>query len=89
MTVENDIFVQHKKASSLKFKWTVEPFVIDSFPALYKIEIIMKSMAFQTDRVIKYDPKGIIDQIKIAASIGHYDVDLDELLPALANCDSL
>lgn len=64
LTVENDIFVQHKKASSLKFKCTMKPFVIDYFPALYKIEAILKSMGFPTDRVVKYDPKGVIDQRK-------------------------
>ena len=89
MTIENDIFVQHKKASSVKFKWIVEPFVIDSFPALYKIGIIMKSMGFPTDRVVKYDPKGTIDQRKTNADIGHSNADPDELLVALANCDFL
>lgn len=89
LTAENDIFVQHKKASGLKFKWTVEPFVIDFFPVLYKIEIILKIMGFLTDKVVKYDPKGIMDQRKEDAGIDHYNVDLDELLAALANSDFL
>ena len=89
LTAENDIFVQHKKASSLKFKWTVEPFVRDYFLALYKIEAILKSMGFPTDRVVKYDPKGIINQRKIDAGIGHYNANPNELLAALVNCDFL
>lgn len=89
LTADNDIFVQHKKALGLKFKWTVEPFVIDSFPTLYKIEAILKSMGFQTDKDVKYDPKRIIDQRKIGAGIGHYNADIDELLASLANCDFL
>lgn len=89
LTAENHIFVQLKKASSLKFKWTMDPFVIDYFPALYKNENIMKSTGFPIDRSVIYDPKGIIDQRKIDAGIGHYNADLDELLATLANCDFL
>ena len=46
-------------------------------------------MGFPRDKVVKYDPKGIIDQRKTDAGIGHYNVDSDELLAALANCDLL
>lgn len=49
----------------------------------------MKSMGFPTDKAVKYDPKGIIDQRKTDVGIGHYNVDSDELLAALANCDFL
>jgi hypothetical protein len=89
LTAENDMFVKHKKASNLKFKWTMEHFVIDYFLALYKIKIIMKSMGFPIDRVVKYDPKGIIDQGKTNAGMGHYNANSDELLAALTNYDFL
>ena len=89
LATKNDMFVKHKKASGLKFKWIIEPFVRDFFPALYKIEIILKSMGFLTDKDVKYDPKGIMDQRKVDAGIGHYNADPDELLAALANSDFL
>ena len=46
-------------------------------------------MGFLTDKAVKYDPKGIMDQRKADAGIGHYNVDPDELLAALANSNFL
>ena len=60
LQVESEISLKHNKASNMKFKYTIEPFVVNSTTALLVIQIIMKSMTFQLDKKINYDPKHII-----------------------------
>ena len=60
LQVESEIFLKHKKASNMKFKYTIESFVVNSTVALSVIHNIMKSMNFQMDKKINYDPKHII-----------------------------
>ena len=50
LQVESDIFIKHKKASNMKFRYTIEPFVVNSTAALSIIQDIMKSMNFQLDK---------------------------------------
>lgn len=55
--VESEIFLKHKKSSNIKFKYTIEPFVVDSTSALPIIQDILKTMKFELDRKVNYDPK--------------------------------
>ena len=65
LQVENEIFLKNKKASNMKFKYTIEPFVVNSTTALTIVRNILKSMNFQVDKKVKYDPKHIISQRKV------------------------
>ena len=56
LSVENEIFINHKKVSSMKFKFTLEPFVVESVHVVTFIDQIMKSMNFQMDKSHRYDP---------------------------------
>lgn len=58
--VENEIFLKHKKASNMKFKYTIDPFVVNSTNSLTIVQNVLKSMNFQVDKNAKYDPKHII-----------------------------
>ena len=58
--VEYEHFVKHKKGSNIKFKYTIEPFVVSDNAALQIIEDILKGMNFKKEQAINYDPKGII-----------------------------
>ena len=71
--VESEIFLKHKKASNMKFKYTIEPFVVNSTIALTIAQSILKSMNFQVDKKAKYDPKHIISQRKLASRLGTYE----------------
>ena len=62
MFVEQEHFVKHKKGSSIKFKYTIEPFVASDNAALQIVEDILKGMNFKKAKAISYDPKGIIHQ---------------------------
>ena len=65
LIAENDNFVKHKKASSLKFVFTLEPFVVKSISVANIIDQIMRSMNFDTDKALRYDPKGIMHQRRV------------------------
>ena len=71
------------------FKFTLEPFVVESVVSLNIIDKIMKSMCFQKDRSLKYYPKKIINQRKIEVNMSGYEAEQDEILVALANSDFL
>ena len=58
--VENENFIKHKKVSSIQFKFTLEPFVVESVYAVSIIDQIMESMNFQIDKSLRYDPKKVI-----------------------------
>ena len=87
--MENDIFIKHKEVSSIEFKFTLEPFVVESVDALIVIEKIMKSICFQTDKSLGYDPKKIIHLRKLDVNLSRYEAEEDEVLVALANSDFL
>ena len=57
---ENDNFIKHKKASSLKFVFTLEPFVVKTIFAANITDQILSSMSFETDKALRYDPKGVM-----------------------------
>ena len=78
LQVESEIFLKHKKASNMKFKYTIEPFVGNSTAALTVIQNILKSMNFQVDKKTNYDPKHIISHRKIASRLGTYEHTEDE-----------
>ena len=50
LIVENDNFLKSKKSSSMKFNFTLEPFVVRSVYAITVVDQILKNMNFQTHR---------------------------------------
>ena len=83
--VESEMFLKHKKASNMKFKYTIEPFVVNSTSVVIVVQSILKSMNFQDDKKAKYDPKHIISQRKLASRLGTYEHIEDEELETKAN----
>lgn len=83
--VESELFLKHKKASNMKFKYTMEPFVTSSTFVLSIVQAILRSMNFQLDKKSKYDPKHVISQRKPRCKIGSYEHQEDEELAAKAN----
>ena len=68
LIAKNDNFIKHKKASSLKFVFTLEPFVVKSVLAANIIDQILRSMGFETDKSLRYDPKGVMNQTRMEAN---------------------
>ena len=62
LIVENDNFLKNKKASLMKFNFTLEPFVVKSAYAITVVDQIFRSMNFETDKALRYDPKRVIHQ---------------------------
>ena len=89
LSVENEIFIKHKKVSSMKFKFTFELFVVEYAHVVTIIDQIMKRMDFQTDKSLSYDPKKLIHQRKLDLNLSGYEVEQDEVLDSLANTDFL
>ena len=89
LIVENDNFLKYKKASSMNFNFTLEPFVARSVYAITVVDQILKSESFQTDRSLRYDPKKVFHQRRLDMNLKGYDVEQDEVLIALANIDLL
>ena len=89
LIVENDNFLKNKNASSMKFNFTLEPFVVRSIYAITVVDQILKSMNFQIDRSLKYDPKKVVHQRRLDMNFKGYDAEQDEVLVALANIDLL
>ena len=85
LQVESEIFLKHKKASNMKFKYTIEPFVVDSTATLTIVQNILKSMNLQVDKKDNYDPKHIISQRKTISRLGTYEHVEDEVLALIAN----
>ena len=48
----------------MKFRYTIDPFVVNSYAFLSIIQDIMKSMNFQLEKKLNYDPKHVISQRK-------------------------
>jgi hypothetical protein len=59
LVAENDNFTKHKKASSMKFNFTLQPFVVKSVSLISVIDQIMKSMSFDIDKSLRYDPNKV------------------------------
>ena len=73
LSVENESFIKSNKVSSIKFKFTLEPFVVEYVHAITIIDQIMKSMIFQTNKSLRYDPKKVIHQRKLHVNLSGYD----------------
>ena len=71
----------------MKFNFTIEPFVVKSAYAITAIEQILRSMNFETDKALRYDPKGVMHQRRMDMSLKGYDANQDEVLATLANTD--
>ena len=69
----------------MKFKYTIEPFVVSSTSVVTVVQSILRSMNMQFDKKAKYDPKHIISQRKVASRLGTYEHQEDEELAAKAN----
>ena len=87
LIAENDNFIKHKNASSLKFVFTFEPFVVKIIFAANITDQILRSMSFDPDKALRYDPKGIMHQRRVEMNFKGYDVEHDEVLATLANTD--
>jgi hypothetical protein len=87
LVAENDNFIKHKKASSMKFNFTLEPFVVKSISAISVIDQIMKSMSFDTDKALRYDPSKVLHQRRLDVNLRGYEAKHDEVLAAVANTD--
>jgi len=83
--VESEIFLKQKKASNMKFRYTIEPFVVSSTSVVTIVQNILRSMNFQFDKKTKYDPKHVISQRKVVLKIGAYEHQEDEEFAAKAN----
>ena len=46
----------------MKFKYTMDPFVMSSTSSLSIVQTILRSMNFEFDKKTKYDPKHVISQ---------------------------
>ena len=71
----------------MKFNFTIEPFVVKSVSAITTIDQILRSMGFETNEAIRYDPEGLMNQRRMDRNFKGYDADQDEVLAALANTD--
>ena len=71
------------------FVFTLEPFVVKSVFAANIIDQILRSMGFENDKSLRYDPKRVMNQRRMEANVRGYDVEQDEVLVALANTDFL
>lgn len=85
LAVENDNFLKNKKASSMKFNFTLEPFVVRSIYAITVLDQILKSMNFQIEKSLRYDPKKVNHQMRLDMNLKGYEAEHGEVLVALAN----
>ena len=69
----------------MKFRYTIEPFVVSSTSVVTIVQNILRSMNFQFDKKTKYDPKHVISQRKVVLKIGAYEHQEDEEFAAKAN----
>jgi hypothetical protein len=87
LNVENDNFLKSKKSSTIRFNYTLEPFVVKSVATISMIDQILKSMNFDTDKALRYDPNKVLHQRRIDMNFKGYEAEHDEVLVALANTD--
>ena len=76
--MEREIFLKNKKYSNIKS---------NSTSALPIIQDILKSMKFELDRKVNYDPKKVISERKASYRIGSFEHQNDEELAAKANVE--
>ena len=69
----------------MKFNFTLEPFVVKSISTISVIDQIMKSMSFDIDKALRYDPNRILHQRRLDVNLNGYEAEHDEVLVALAN----
>ena len=65
LNVENDNFLRNKNASTMKFNYTLEPFVVKSVSAISVIGYILRSMSLENDKSLRYDPNRVIHQRRL------------------------
>lgn len=87
LNVENDNFLKNKKASTIKLNFTLEPFVVKSISAILVIDHILRSMSFEHDKSLRYDPNIILHQRRLDVNLKGYEAEEDEVLATLANTD--
>ena len=71
----------------MKFVFTLETFVVKSIFVVIAIDQIIRSMSFDTDKALRYDPKGVMHQRRIDMNFKGYEAEQDDVLAALANTD--
>ena len=71
----------------MKFVFTLEPFVVESFFVVTAIDQIIRSMIYDTDKALRYDTKGVMHQRRINKNFKGYEAEQDEVLASLANTD--
>lgn len=87
LNVENDNFLKNKKSSTMRFNYTLEPFVVKFVATISVIDHILKSMNFDTDKALRYDPNKVLHQRRLNVNLRGYEAEHDEVLAALANTD--
>ena len=63
--------------------------MVKSVLAANVLDRVLKSMGFESDKALRYDPKGVMNQRRMEASFRGYEAEQDEVLAALANTDFL
>ena len=63
--------------------------MVKSVLAANILDQILKSMGFESDKTLRYDPKGIINQRRMDVGFRGYEAEQDKVLAALANTDIL
>ena len=53
------------------------------------LDQVLRSMGFESDKALRYDPKGVMNQRRMEANFRGYEAEQDEVLAALANTDFL
>ena len=61
--------------------------MVKSIFVVTAIDQIIRSMGFDTDKALRYDPKGAMHQRRIDMNFKGYEAEQDEVLDALANTD--
>ena len=80
LNVENDNFLKNKKASTMKLNFTLEPFVVKSISTILVIDQILRSMSFEHDKALRYDPNKVIHQRRLDLNIRGYESFTSSLL---------
>ena len=62
LIVENDHFINFRKASEIKFPWVVGPFIIKNKSTLLVIESMLQDTNFRKSFAINYDRHHVISQ---------------------------
>ena len=71
----------------MNFNYTLEPFVVKYVVEISVIDQILRSMSFEHDKYLRYDPNRIIHQRRLDVNLKRYEAEQDEVLASLANTD--